>query len=243
MDPVQLQPIGHMKTAFTEKFGTPRQSGLVPSATGVLKLSPNPDFAKALQQLEGFSHVWILFLFDRHLNQEWRPLIHPPRVLKSRTVGVLASRSPHRPNPIGLSAVRLERIDLNAAGGIEIHFSGVDLLDGTPVLDIKPYLPYTDSIPEAEAGWAKEDIDTYPVLFSEASLVALASEETRQIPRLQQLISEMLSIDPRPISQKRAMPLKDPAHDGRRFKFRVSIFDVEWQILGGTIHVQSLHRL
>ena len=239
MDSVQLKPIGKMKTAFTEKFGTPRQSGLVPSATGILKLHPDPAFALALQRLEGFSHVWVIFLFDRHEAQAWRPLIHPPRVMKSRKVGVFSSRSPHRPNPIGISAVKLEKIDLEAKGGTELHLSGVDLLDGTPVLDIKPYLPYTDSIPHAVAGWASEEIDTFPVEFSEESLNSLAAEA----PEIKKLIEELLSLDPRPISQKRAMPLRDPGNHGRVFKFRLSIFDVEWQILGGTIHVRQLHRL
>lgn len=232
-------PIGHVKTCFKEKFGTPRQAQMIPAAKGVLKLNPEASFAQALQGLEKFSHVWLVFVFDRHVSQEWKPLIQSPRVDMPR-VGVFASRSPHRPNPIGLSAVRLERIDFKAPGGIEIHLSGVDLLDNTPVLDIKPYLPYADIIPSANSGWADSAIERFPVSFSPESLATLEKNSATQIPQLRELIEQMLSWDPRPASQREAMPLTAPEHEGRIFRFRVSRYDVEWQVQSGGIYVKQL---
>ena len=181
----RVQPIGHMQTCFQEKFGVPRQSLMVGSAKGILKLNPDPQFKDALKYLDGFSHVWIVFLFHQHEKQVWRPLITPPRIDAPGRVGVFASRSPHRPNPIGLSAVKLEKIDFNAKGGIEIHVSGVDLLDGTPVLDIKPYLPYVDCITDAKGGWTETAIPKYPVVFSEKCLEQMKEFRQRH-PRFQE---------------------------------------------------------
>ncbi|MGE3261592.1 MAG: tRNA (N6-threonylcarbamoyladenosine(37)-N6)-methyltransferase TrmO [Bacteriovoracia bacterium] len=235
-------PIGFVSTCFKEKFGTPRQSLLVSEAKGILKLNPDPLYPDALNQLEGFSHVWLVFVFHQHLGQAWRPKISPPR-LEIDKVGVFASRAPHRPNPIGISAVKLDRIDLSAEGGIEVHLSGVDLLDGTPVLDIKPYIPYADSIPEAIAGWASEEIQRFPVHFSAESLRTIAEQSQLLMPRFREFLAETLSLDPRPISQRKTMPLKGAKTEGAIFRFRVSIFDVEWQVRGGEIHVLRLLKL
>lgn len=212
---------------------------MIPAAKGVLKLSPEANYAQALQELEKFSHVWLIFVFDRHVSQEWKPLIQSPRVDMPR-VGVFASRSPHRPNPIGLSAVKLERIDFKAPGGIEIHLSGVDLLNDTPVLDIKPYLPYADIIPAANAGWAEGAIEQFPVTFSPESLETLERNAAKQIPQLRELIEQMLSWDPRPASQREAMPLRAPENEGRIFRVRISRYDVEWQVQNEGIYVKQL---
>lgn len=225
-----MQPIGFIKTCFTEKFGVPRQSLMIQEATGVLKLNPDPKFRDALNHLEGFSHVWILFQFHQHANKEWTPTIQPPRVGAPRKVGVFASRSPHRPNGIGMSAVKLEKIDLDAPGGIEIHLSGVDILDGTPVLDIKPYLPFADSIPEATAGWATGEIPRYSVEFSPESSAAIDEYSKSCHPRLKELVTEMLEWDPRPLSQRQSTPIEDPANEGKRFAFRIFNFDVQWEV-------------
>lgn len=236
---MNYSPIGYVKTCFTEKFGTPRQAQMIPAAQGVLKLNPEQNYGEALRELEKFSHVWLIFVFDRHVDQVWKPLIQSPRVDMPK-VGVFASRSPHRPNPIGLSAVKLERIDFKAPGGIEIHLSGVDLLDETPVLDIKPYLPYADIIPTANAGWADSAIERFPVTFSPESLSTLEKNAAKQIPQLRELIEQMLSWDPRPASQREAMPLGAPENEGRIFRFRISCYDVEWQVQSGGIYVKQL---
>jgi tRNA (adenine37-N6)-methyltransferase len=236
-------PIGIMKTCFTEKFGIPRQSMMVREAKGILKLYPHPHFRVALNHLEEFSHLWILFVFHHHSDKQWRPTIRPPRIDGPRRVGVFASRSPHRPNPIGLSAVRLERIDLDSPHGIEIHLSGVDIMDGTPVLDIKPYLPFADCIPEAEGGWANEKPRRYSVEFSPKSLQAVENYSSEQHPHLKQLISQMLEWDPRPTSQRRAMPISHPKTQGLVFGFRILDLDVQWQVKDASIYVLDLIKL
>lgn len=238
--PELYPPIGFVRTCFTQKFGVPRQALMVSEARGVLKLNPVPSFRVALNHLESFSHVWLIYVFHQHLEKSWRPTIRPPRVDAPRRVGVFASRSPHRPNPIGMSAVRLERVDLNAPGGIEIHLGGVDLMDGTPVLDIKPYLTYSDSLPEANDGWAKGQIPKYAVSFSPRSLEKLARESSARHPQLQRLIAEMLEWDPRPTSQRRAMRIEAPESEGLKFGFRILDLDVQWEIRDRAIYVVDL---
>jgi tRNA-Thr(GGU) m(6)t(6)A37 methyltransferase TsaA len=233
---MEWQPIGTIRSEFREKFGVPRQSGMVPDARAILKLNPDPLYRTALQHLETFSHVWVIFEFHLHLRKEWTPTIRPPRLDAPKRVGVFASRSPDRPNPVGMSAVRLERIDLDAPGGIELHLSGVDLLDGTPVLDLKPYLPYADLIPEATSGWAGSEIRKYPVRFAPEAQATLA-------PADQPVLTQILEWDPRPTSQRETMPIEDSSHDGREFAFRFGDYDVHWKIDQGTIHVTRVDRL
>jgi tRNA-Thr(GGU) m(6)t(6)A37 methyltransferase TsaA len=239
-----LSPIGTLQTCFKEKFGIPRQPGLVTGAEGVIKLGPDPLYRQAVRELERFSHLWVIFVFHHNHpsgrppaegeTPAWKPSIRPPRLGGARKVGVLASRSPHRPNPIGLSAVKLGRIDLDAPGGIEIHVTGVDVLDGTPVLDIKPYLPYADSIPNAHAGWAEEPIRRIEVVFTGQGLSALTQRALASgRPDLQGLVTEMLALDPRPAFQQRRMPPDSPAAQGTRFGFRLLDYDVKWEIRDG----------
>jgi tRNA-Thr(GGU) m(6)t(6)A37 methyltransferase TsaA len=230
-------PIGTLQTCFKEKFGIPRQPGLVTGALGVIKLGADPFYKTAVRELEGFSHLWVIFIFHQHDAKNWKPSIRPPRLGGARKVGVLASRSPHRPNPIGLSAVKLERIDLDAPGGVELHVSGVDVLDGTPVLDIKPYIAYADSIPDAKAGWAEEPITRTPVTFTEAALQAIEVRTSAQHPNLKRLITEMLELDPRPAFQKRRMPPDSPEAQGTRYGFRLFGFDVKYEIRDGALLV------
>lgn len=229
-------PIGFLKTPFTEKFGVPRQSLMMSEAWGVVKLNDDPQFAAALNHLEQFSHLWLVFVFHKEAGKPWRPTIEPPRLDVPKNIGVLASRSPHRPNPIGLSAVKLKKIDWHAAGGIEIQVSGVDLLDQTPILDLKPYLPFADSLPAATEGWAKGEIDRFAVTFSDGCLLGV--EE-----RTQHLIRQMLEWDPRPTSQRKASPLAAAESQGLRFAFRVLDFDVKWEVRDGQPHVLELVRL
>jgi tRNA-Thr(GGU) m(6)t(6)A37 methyltransferase TsaA len=245
MEPISytFKPIGVFRTCFKEKFGIPRQPGLVTGAEGVIKLSSDPLLRTALRELESFSHLWVLFVFHDHGLADaraWKPSIRPPRLGGARKVGVLASRSPHRPNPIGLSAVKLGRIELDAPGGIEIHVTGVDVLDGTPVLDIKPYLPYADSIPDANAGWAAEPIIRTAVEFTEHSLLAISARGSAKYPQIRELIAEMLSLDPRPAFQKRRMPPAAAEAQGTRYGFRLFEFDVKWEIRQGKFAVLDL---
>jgi tRNA (adenine37-N6)-methyltransferase len=233
----EYSPIGILHTCFTEKFGVPRQSMMVPSAWGILKLNPDPNYFAALGELDRFTHLWIIFDFHLHAPGQWRPTIEPPRLSQTKRVGVFASRSPHRPNPIGLSVVKLEKIDWYAPGGIEIQVSGLDIMDGTPVLDIKPYLPYADCIADAGSGWAEGEVEKYPVLFSAQSLQSLSVLGKQAHPRLRELIEQMLEWDPRPTSQRRSLPIGEPDTEARVFAFRVANVDVHWQVVGHTFHV------
>ncbi len=238
-----LTPIGTIKTCFKEKFGVPRQSLMADAAKGVVKLSEDPRLIPALNHLETFSHIWIIFLFHKTGDRNWRPNIDPPRLEADKQMGVFATRSPHRPNPIGMSVVKLEGIDLKADGGAELHVSGVDILDGTPLLDIKPYLPYADSVNSATSGWIKSEIESFPVSFSPQSLRLLQDLPQAAYPQLQELLEQMLRWDPRPTSQRRAVPMGDPKSEGAKFAFRVLDFDVHWEIRQGAPFVMRIEML
>ena len=152
MDTLTLSLIAHIHTPFAEKFGVPRQSGLAPTA-GRIVFAPeyrNPD---ALRGLEGFSHLWLVWVFDRSARDGWSPTVRPPRLGGNQRMGVFATRSPFRPNPIGLSCVELSGVEWDTPDGPVLHVRGADLVDGTPILDIKPYLPYCDAKPEAKGGF------------------------------------------------------------------------------------------
>jgi len=226
-------PIGILRSPFKEKFGIPRQSGLTQSAEGVIHLGPNPDFKHAVQGLEKFSHLWLIFVFHEHGAKNWKPSIRPPRLGGAKKVGVLASRSPHRPNPIGLSAVELKEIKVDETG-IKIHVLGVDLLDQTPILDIKPYLPYADSIPTATAGWAEEPIERMPVTFSDRAEKRMEKLEGTGAYGAQgsfrKLITEVIGLDPRPGFQKRKNPAGDATSVGQKYGMWILDQDVKWQI-------------
>jgi tRNA-Thr(GGU) m(6)t(6)A37 methyltransferase TsaA len=226
----EFAPIGFVRTPFADRFGVPRQPGLASEARGVIKLNPDPDLKTALKKLNEFTHLWIIFVFHAHGGKNWKPSIRPPRLGGARKVGVLASRSPHRPNPIGLSAVALEKIDFAAEGGPEIHVSGVDLIDQTPVLDIKPYLPYADSIPQAGSGWASQPIPRYAVTFTAEAQAQLQQYDPDNKQKLHDLIVSVLELDPRPAFQKRQKPVAEASSQGARYGFDVAGFDIKYEI-------------
>ena len=144
-----LEPIGVVRTPFGDRQAAPRQAALEQDVPARIELIASADFEHALEDLERWSHIWVLYWF--HQNRDWRPKVTPPRSLEKR--GLFATRSPHRPNPIGLSAVALERVE-----GCTVHIRGADMIDGTPVLDIKPYVPYADAIAGANSGWLGEEL-------------------------------------------------------------------------------------
>lgn len=192
-----FNPIGYIRSCFKEKFGIPRQSGLVTNAYATLEIEPRYCRGEAFRELTSFSHIWLLFVFHQCLDTPWRPTVRPPRLGGNQRVGVFASRSGFRPNPVGQSAVELIRIDTDNKH-MRLHLAGVDLMDGTPVLDIKPYLPYADCHPQAQAGYASDKPNPrFNVCFSEqADQSCQALEEN--IPSFRQLIIDLLAIDPRP---------------------------------------------
>ncbi len=198
METYTFTPIGHIRSCFTEKFGIPRQPGLAPSATAQIELLPAYARPEAFRHLDRFSHIWVLFVFHRCRRAGWQPTVRPPRLGGNRRVGVFASRSGFRPNPIGQSVVELVAIQ-SRGKHTRLQIAGIDLLDGTPVLDIKPYLPYADSRPEAAGGYAA----TAPALvrrvrFSDQARAACDVLEQSAHPRLGRLIAELLALDPRP---------------------------------------------
>jgi tRNA-Thr(GGU) m(6)t(6)A37 methyltransferase TsaA len=190
-----MKPIGRIESCYRDKFGTPRQPGLAPSSWARLRIDKEWQPELALQGLEGFSHLWVLFQFHQNTNLRYHAKVHPPR-LGGEPIGVFATRSPHRPNPIGLSLVKIEKIE-----GDSVYLSGVDLVDGTPVLDIKPYLPEVESVSQARAGWSAEAPQYQIRLEWNTDQLGMIAEWARRIgqPGLQQLIEETLCLDPRPL--------------------------------------------
>ncbi len=187
-----ISVIAHIRNDYTEKFGIPRQSGLVDAVPAKIVFEPayrNPD---AFRGLEGYSHLWLIWQFSKAVREEWSPTVRPPRLGGNKRMGVFATRSPFRPNPIGLSSVKLTGIDLHTPEGPVLYISGADLLDGTPIYDIKPYLAYTDSHPEATGGFAKGP--------GEGALTVILPEELEtKIPaRLLDGVLALLQEDPRP---------------------------------------------
>lgn len=157
-----MTPIAHIRNGFDGKFGIPRQSGLVEGLDAVIVFCPEYRNAEALRGLEEFSHIWLLwdFSMSHRAKGEWSPTVRPPRLGGNRRMGVWATRSPFRPNSIGLSSVRITSIELDTPEGPIIHVEGADLMNGTPILDIKPYLPFTDAHPDASAGWTERAENT-----------------------------------------------------------------------------------
>lgn len=151
-----MKIIAHIRSPFPEKFGVPRQSGLVDSLQAQIVFEEEYRNADAVRGLDGFSHIWLIWQFSRAVRDGWSPTVRPPRLGGNERMGVFATRSPFRPNEIGLSSVKLERIEIDPKLGPVLHVSGADLMDGTPIFDIKPYLSYCDSHPDAMGGWTTE---------------------------------------------------------------------------------------
>ncbi|MEZ4527515.1 MAG: tRNA (N6-threonylcarbamoyladenosine(37)-N6)-methyltransferase TrmO [Desulfobacterales bacterium] len=233
-----FETIGIIRSCFKEKFGIPRQPGLVSEAGAVLEIFPSYDREEAFRGLEDFSHIWIVFVFHASLDknrEKWRPAVRPPRLGGNTRIGVFATRSGFRPSPIGISAVRLEKISRDE-GKTRLFLKGTDLLDGTPVLDIKPYLPYADSIPQAQAGFASDPPREIPVIFSDAALETCLRKEREGIPGFHALISQMLGTDPRPAYYSRN-PKKNI------FGTRIFDTDIRWKFENETITVLSIEIL
>lgn len=216
MTVLSMEVIARIHTDLPEKFGVPRQSGLVPGLRGTVVFEPafrNPD---ALRGIEGFSHLWLLFQFDRAARKGWSPTVRPPRLGGNRRMGVFATRSPFRPNAIGLSSVRLEEVRQDPVLGPVLEVSGADLVDGTPILDIKPYLPYADCHPDAAGGFT-DPLEMKP-LAVQISPELLASFSSAQ----QDGLLGVLACDPRPRYQEDAQRVYGLSFAGKNVKFTVA---------------------
>lgn len=210
-----VTPIGHVRSCFKEKFAIPRQPALAPAARGVLELLPPFDRPEAIQGLEQVSHIWLLFLFHQALENQPRLRVRPPRLGGNRYLGVFATRATHRPNGIGQSVVRLDGIEPG-----RLLLSGIDLLDGTPVLDIKPYVPYADSPGGAHNAIAEAPPPALAVGWADAARVQAAAHGQRLGEPLVELIEQCLAQDPRPAYQA-------PAPE-RRYGVRLWDVEVHW---------------
>ena len=214
MTMADITPIAHIETPFAEKFGVPRQSG-VADCSGRIVFAPAYRDPAALRGLEEFSHIWLIWQFDRALRQGWSPTVRPPRLGGNARMGVFATRSPFRPNGLGLSSVVLERIQWDTPEGPVLHVRGADLVSGTPIFDIKPYLAYTDSHPEAAGGFtAGLAGEKLRVVCPEPLLAAVPPEQ-------RQGLLSVLANDPRPRYQDDPQRVYGMAYGGRNVRFRV----------------------
>lgn len=210
-----MKIIAKIHTGFSSKFGIPRQSGLVPSLKAKIVFEPayrNPD---ALRGLTDFSHIWLLWEFSEAKRDTWSPTVRPPRLGGNRRMGVFATRSPFRPNPIGLSCVKLERVEQQSAEGPLLYISGADLLNGTPIYDIKPYLPFADSHPEAAGGFADGVRGHGLIVNCPAHLLESIPPQHRQA------VMDILAQDPRPSYQQDAKRIYGMEYAGLEIRFTV----------------------
>lgn len=213
-----MKIIARIQNDFPEKFGIPRQSGLVPTLEAKIVFEPeyrNPD---ALKGLEGYSHIWLIWQFSEAVRDTWSPTVRPPRLGGEKRQGVFATRSPFRPNPIGLSSVKLERIVLDEMEGPVLYVSGADLMHGTPIYDIKPYLPYTDCHPDAVGGFADAFVDYKLNVIVPESLLAQIPEEKREA------LIGVLSQDPRPSYQNDSERVYGVTFGRQNIKFQVKAY-------------------
>ena len=227
---MDLKTIAHIHTGFHEKFGIPRQSGIV-ETPGYIVFEPPYNNLDAVRGLEEFSHIWLIWQFSEAVRGDWSPTVRPPRLGGNTRVGVFASRSPFRPNPIGLSLVKLESIEYDHSLGLVLHVTGADILDGTPIYDIKPYLPYSEAKPDAEGGFAHRVMDDsmQVVLTEDADL-----EPAKEIPEEDlYTIKKLLAQDPRPRYQD------DPE---RVYGMSYGDWEVKFTAGDGVIMVKSIRN-
>ncbi|NOI22679.1 tRNA (N6-threonylcarbamoyladenosine(37)-N6)-methyltransferase TrmO [Vibrio mediterranei] len=228
-----LEPIGIIHSPYKEKFAVPRQPRLVSSATATIALQGDINCLEAVRGLEQFSHLWLLFLFDQNLAAGWKPTVRPPRLGGNERVGVLASRATFRPNGIGMSSVELKGIRQQGSL-VFIDVGNVDLVDGTPIVDIKPYIPYSDSIPDAIGGYAESEPESIEVAFSDIALEVLAKD--KEVAYKTQVIKEVLAQDPRPAYKKSKV-------DDKEYGVRLFDWNVKFKIIAQLALVTSIDSL
>lgn len=220
-----MKIIGHIETDFKEKFGIPRQSGLVKESKGRILFEKEYNIPEAFRGLEDFSHIWVLWQFSEAVRESWSPTVRPPLLGGNKRMGVFATRSPFRPNSIGLSALKLECVEFSKSEGVILHVSGADLLDGTPIYDIKPYLPYADSIPDAMGGFTENlDERRLEVEFPSELLQKVREEKITAL-------TAVLEADPRPSYQN------DPE---RVYGMSFADYEVKFTVSKKTLYVISI---
>lgn len=222
-----MKPVARIRSDFSGKFGVPRQSGLVEELEALVVFEPEYRDPAALRGLEGFSHIWLLWVFDRAVREGWSPTVRPPRLGGNARLGVFATRSPFRPNPIALSAVTLAGIEETGDRGTVLRVRGADLMDGTPILDVKPYLPYADCRPEAAGGFASAPA-------GEVLAVECPQPLWEKVPpQRREALRAVLALDPRPRYQR------DPA---RVYGFGFAGLEVRFSVEGETLRVLEIEQ-
>ncbi len=223
----EMKTIATIHTDFPTKFGVPRQSGLVDGLKGRIVFAPEYRQAEAFRGLEEYSHIWVLWEFSEAKRERWSATVKPPRLGGKVHMGVFATRSPYRPNPIGLSCVKLDKLQFDEKLGPVLYVSGVDMMDGTPVYDIKPYLPYTDTHPEASSGFAGN-------VAAHALEVHFPAEELQKFPEeKREAACEILRQDPRPIYRK---------SEDQVFKLEFAGWDIHFTVDGEVLTVVEVVR-
>ncbi|WP_300174205.1 tRNA (N6-threonylcarbamoyladenosine(37)-N6)-methyltransferase TrmO [uncultured Aliivibrio sp.] len=227
-----IDPVGFIQSPYKEKFAVPRQPRLAPSATSRLKLVGDTNSPEAVRGIEQFSHLWLLFLFDQNLDAGWRPTVRPPRLGGNERIGVFASRATFRPNGIGMSAVELKGV-VQEGNQTYLELGSVDLVDNTPIVDIKPYIPYSDSIPEALGGFAEKVPNVLDVYLSIEAQKSLVSHPQKS--HIEAVIKEVLGQDPRPAYKKGKADTKE---------YAVNLFDlnVKFTVDSNSITVTAIDR-
>lgn len=222
---IALKQIGVIRTDFPEKFGIPRQSGLIDELRSTLVFEPEFRVPEALRGIEQYSHLWLIWEFSKAVRDDWSPTVRPPRLGGNTRMGVFATRSPFRPNPLGLSCVRLVGVEYNTPEGAVLHLAGADLMDGTPIYDIKPYLPYVDCKPEASNGFALAQQEGVLEVRLQEELAARIPPE--KLPALKAVLAQ----DPRP------QYISDPE---REFTMSFAGFEVSFTVSGNTLSVTEI---
>lgn len=222
-----MKIIAHIRSEFPEKFGIPRQSGLVPETRARIIFEREYRRPEAFRGIEQYSHLWLIWSFSKSVREEWSPTVRPPRLGGNTRVGVFATRSPFRPNPIGLSCVTLEEIEFSEKDGPVLIVGGADLLDGTPIYDIKPYLPYVDAHPEAKGGFSQEHAEDRLTVRCEASLWEKVPPEKRDG------LEGLLSQDPRPAYQN---------DEGRIYGMLYGDMNVHFTVSGRILTVTGIEK-
>ena len=227
MENVNIQVIARMHSDFPTKFGIPRQSGLVEELESTIVFEPEFRKPDALRGIEGFSHLWIIWQFSQAVREEWSPTVRPPRLGGNTRIGVFATRSPFRPNNLGLSCVKLLGIEETEKDGTVLYVAGADLMDGTPIFDIKPYIPYSDSFPEAIGGFTDTAADFILAVDFPATLLEILPENKRQAA------IGVLSHDPRPSYQRKP---------DRIYGLTFAGFDIRFTVKDNTLSVHEVRK-
>lgn len=228
----EFSPIGLIRSPYKEKFAVPRQPGLVEDGGGELHLLAPYNQREAFRGLENFSYIWLIFVFDQTMHGGWRPTVRPPRLGGNARLGVFATRSPFRPNPIGMSLVELKTI-VYQGESVVLKLGSLDLVEGTPVIDIKPYLPFAEALPHAQAGFAQHAPPAEMPVFFTPEIELILTRLNHDYPNIRRFISQVLAQDPRPAYRKHEA-------EGSSYAVLLLDFNVRWRVVGQGFEVFAL---